>query len=262
MAPRIAVRFPSSKFARSNSIVLNEGVNALEFARAESQGLPRDARELGAATQTFEQQLEEQLAAEEARLRAAGEKSLADEVSTSSTRGLSSLRLIKAKQSSRRGSRQKALPPQGSVSPFLMVKALLGFRRKMARVGVDVPQGCEPAPGDRSSTSEATDPAARPPRNLDEALARMAEASRDDDWLGRNAAIQALPGLLEPLAAQPDALKKAMDALGEPMSRQLADLRSAIVRSACDALRQLAIRHARALAPLVTAGALFPRITP
>ena len=44
---------------RSNSIVLNEGVNALEFARAESQGLPRDARELGAATQTFEQQLEE-----------------------------------------------------------------------------------------------------------------------------------------------------------------------------------------------------------
>ena len=111
-----------------------------------------------------------------------------------------------------------------------MVKALLGFRRKMARVGVDVPQGCEPAPGDRSSTSEATDLAARPPRNLDEALARMAEASRDDDWLGRNAAIQALPGLLEPLAAQPNALKKAMDALGEPMSRQLADLRSAIVR--------------------------------
>ena len=259
------MRFPSSKFARSNSIVLNEGVNALEFARAESQGLPRDARELGAATQTFEQQLEEQLAAEEARLRAAGETSSANvaaEVSTSSTRGLSSLRLIKAKQSSRRGSRQKALPPQGSVSPFLMVKALLGFRRKMARVGVDVPQGCEPAPGDRSSTSEATDLAARPPRNLDEALARMAEASRDDDWLGRNAAIQALPGLLEPLAAQPDALKKAMDALGEPMSRQLADLRSAIVRSACDALRQLAIRHARALAPLVTAGALFPRITP
>jgi hypothetical protein len=58
-------------------------------------------------------------------------------------------------------------------------------------------------------------------------------------------------------ALPPDALIPALASLGEPLSAQLADLRSAIVRAACDTLRELATVYGPALAlgsmPLIVA---------
>jgi hypothetical protein len=49
-----------------------------------------------------------------------------------------------------------------------------------------------------------------------------------------------------------DALKEALQALKEPLVRQLSDLRSAIVRTTCDVLSQLAVAHSSALAPVAS----------
>ena len=93
--------------------------------------------------------------------------------------------------------------------------------------------------------------AASNPAHMDEARERMMLTDQDD-WQARNSAILSLPALFADAAGSEDALKSAVEAMREPLSSQLADLRSAIVRSACTVLRDIVLAHGAPLAPLVS----------
>ena len=140
---------------------------------------------------------------------------------------MSSLQLLKRKHQIRRGAHAAPMGP----SPFLVVLAAfkIGFKRKRATVDVAPPAL---------------------PSSLSEACETMADV-KADDWSKRRASITAVPALLAPLDG--DALKGKLDSLAEPLVLQLCDLRSAIVRSACEMLRGLAGKHGAAIAPLVAA---------
>ena len=148
------------------------------------------------------------------------------------TRGRSSLRLLKSKVAP-----QESLP--SAASPFAIIKALLRLGRwSPARVSA------EPQPS-----------ALPPPTTVDEACRRMrvAGSSEDTDWTVRHQAMLALPSLLARLQGDDEATQRAVDALREPLTLQLADLRSAIVRTACEVLRALAAAQGASMAPLVAA---------
>ena len=77
-----------------------------------------------------------------------------------------------------------------------------------------------------------------------------------DEWERRCAVIASVPGLLGATAA--GELEQAMKALVDPFSKQLADLRSATVRAACDTLCTVAETHTAACAPL--ASGVLPKL--
>jgi hypothetical protein len=143
---------------------------------------------------------------------------------------LDSLSLLKRKHKIRRGS---GAAPMGA-NPFTTLKAALRFRLRSAKVvrrSVRVAQ----SPADGAST-------------LDGACEIMNDV-KAEDWAARQKAIEQLPTLLAPLDA--DGLARSLGSLAEPLVLQLCDLRSAILRSACEALKALADAHGAALAPLV-----------
>ena len=137
--PGPKVRFPSPKMARGSSVVMSEGVQALEKARREEKSrrpseetapetaASRDARVVSADTASFEQQLEEQLAAEAARMAAAGIVSPASPA-PASERGLSSLNLLRTKR--RRTAAAPAQQQQQRTAPSL--RAVQGRRLRRA----------------------------------------------------------------------------------------------------------------------------------
>ena len=154
----------------------------------------------------------------------------------------SALKLLKSKMSPPKakapGASFDAAASSSSLSTALVVlRAVLGFKRAV-RVAPDT--AVEPP------LARAT-----PPSSIADACSRLSAAGKDDDWTVRNEALLALPQLLAPLASQPEAMRTALDALGEPLVLALSDLRSALVRSACDACREITTAHGRAVAPLV-----------
>jgi len=263
-----AVRFPHAKMARGKSIVLNEGLLQLTLAREKSARWQREAAAPAAAESiefqeelapsvpvagspavidtglSFEEQLEEQLKAEEARMLAAGEPvPPLQAASFPKERGRSSLTLLRAK-------RRKTTTNGTTVSAFVLLRSMLRLRRyKAARVATAAPANAYTSTGDIAAASSSRVSAGTPPRTVGVAIERMHAAGKDDNWEVRNAAIVALPALLGSLEGE--AFKMAVGSLGEAMALQLADLRSAIVRSACDVLRELVTIHTRDTAPLV-----------
>lgn len=140
---------------------------------------------------------------------------------------LSSIQLLKRKHNIRRGAYAAPMGPP----PFFTVLAAVGFlRRKRASVDIEPP--------------------ASAPKDLTEARATLSDV-KADDWSRRRASIVAVPSLLA--ALEGDELRRELDSLADPVVLQLCDLRSAIVRSACDMLCELASKHGAAIAPLVAA---------
>lgn len=88
-------------------------------------------------------------------------------------------------------------------------------------------------------------------QSVAEACERLA-SNRDDDWQSRNDALLALPQLISSISADETALSGAIARLGEPLSLQLGDLRSTIVRNACAVLQDSVSAHGVSLAPLVS----------
>ena len=163
----------------------------------------------------------------------------------------SALQLLKSKMSpafeapasfdaaaSSSSARTDRLIPVSAVSTTLAVlRGVIGFKRAV-RVAPD-------------TAAEEPQPSATAPSSIAEVCTRLSAANKDEDWTVRNAALLALPSLIAPLASQPEAMRTALDALGAPLVLALSDLRSALVRSACDACRELATAHGRAVAPLI-----------
>ena len=109
---------------------------------------------------------------------------------------------------------------------------------------------------DGEPASSSRDPL--PLVTVEDAISRLSADCQHDDWLTRNEAISALPTILA--ALPPAALRSALDSLGEPLSQQLADLRSAIVRSACECVIELATQHRGTLASSTLVPTVLPRL--
>eukprot|EP00965_Chrysotila_dentata_P158345 5230926-Pleurochrysis_carterae.AAC.1 len=90
-------------------------------------------------------------------------------------------------------------------------------------------------------------------------VAAAAETLRsvEEDWEKRTAALLSLPALLERAHAQAT-LQTSLERLGRPLCAQLADLRSSVVRVACDVLVEAADGCGAGLAPL--APCLLPQL--
>ena len=214
----------------------------------------KDERAVGGNGRSWE----EQLAHEEARVAAAGEPLQAATVGSPSGKGMgSALSLLKSKRSPQQKNAKdpSVSSPTRGPSALTIIQGVLRLRRLTLLGGTGTARVAPDVTAAATSLHRRTAPA-----SVDEAVALMSAVgkdsrgrSEDDDWEGRNLAILSLPSLLEPLAVQAERWKEALPPLGKALSTSLADLRSAIVRSACDVLRELAAAHRAALAPLVTA---------
>ena len=291
--PAIAVKWPSGRMARGDSIVLGKNKaaqdrqQALTEARAEQrkrlhaeEAVPEEPSEPAAtatasvaatastaAAATTANEPEEP-SAETLRLLKSESKPVtapAAAPSAASKRasprasprggpktplkgGISALRLLKSKKSEAPPAADPASTP--SLSRALTARLGLASSAELAaprKSASFVPLLA--ALGLRRSLRVS--PGSDKPATVEEAALRMRAAGKEDDWEVRYAAILALPDLLAPLAATPDAFKRAAESLCEPMRIQLSDLRSGIVRGACSVLCELATAHGAKLAALV-----------
>jgi len=150
--------------------------------------------------------------------------------SSSGRRGLSSLRLLKARDKARRST--AAVGITSSVSNTALTLMVYNAVQRFKRL-----RTVKVAPVDA-------------PKTLAEARRLLDVSDRNADWEARNVAIGALPDLIAVAADDTDALKEALSAVKEPFVNQLSDLRSAIVRTTCDVLSHLAVTHTAVFAPV------------
>ena len=87
-----------------------------------------------------------------------------------------------------------------------------------------------------------------------EAATKLSKAATEahEQWETRTAALQELLPLFQ-RAADEEVLEWVQEAVSRPLASQLEDLRSSVVRVACDVVTALLKAHGRAIAPLVTA---------
>ena len=279
--PAIAVKWPSGRMARGDSIVLGKNKaaqdrqQALTEARAEQrkrlhaeEAVPEEPSEpaatatasvaattaaAAAATANAEalrllKSESKPVAAPAAAPSAASKRASPRGPKTPLKGGISALRLLKSKKSEAPPAADPASTP--SLSRALTARLGLASSAELAaprKSASFVPLLA--ALGLRRSLRVS--PGSDKPATVEEAALRMRAAGKEDDWEVRYAAILALPDLLAPLAATPDAFKRAAESLCEPMRIQLSDLRSGIVRGACSVLCELATAHGAKLAALV-----------
>lgn len=287
--PAIAVRWPSGRMARGESIVLGKNKaatdrqQALTEARAEQQkrqaeqsvpeepsGPPATAAAAaapamadattGAPAASSNNEPEEpspdnlQLLKSKSKVAAPAAAPPRDSPrggpKTPLKGGISALRLLKSKKPAQAG----AADATASASSPSLSRALTARLGLASSAELAAPRKTSFVPllaalGLRKAVRVS--PGSDKPATVEEAALRMRAAGKEDDWEVRYQAILALPDLLAPLAATPDAFKRAAESLCEPMRIQLSDLRSGIVRGACSVLCELATAHGAKLAALV-----------
>jgi len=79
---------------------------------------------------------------------------------------------------------------------------------------------------------------------------RVEGGEAHEDWTKRTAALEQIPALVNQ-AAELGSLETVLEGLAKPISSQLEDLRSGVVKVACAILDQMASTHGRAIAVLV-----------